>query len=285
MSSRVSVFRPQEEPSSLTPAAVNQLFVIPHAGGAASYYRQWSEWLPNTIELIPLDPPGHGTRWHEPLITEWPGLAADLAGLVRARTTGAYILAGHSLGALLAYEVARIMQAQGTSPSLLLVTGRNGPAAGLSHRPIHQLRDAEFLDAVERLGGTPGTVLQQPDMMRMYLPLLRADLRLAETYTREPGPPLSLSVAAFAGRQDRLTDDRGLIAWNRETTGTFELTLVAGGHFIHQHPAFTAAVRSCLDRLGRGQRLCCRSCGAPPDVHRTTGLAHTISSPVDFNKR
>lgn len=257
----------------LSPSAVTQLFVIPHGGGAASYYRQWSQWLPDTVELLPLDLPGHGTRRREPLVTEWPGLVADLADRVRARIAGAYILAGHSLGALLAYEVARIMQARGTPPSLLVVTGRNGPTAGLSHRPIHQLPDAEFLDAVERLGGTPGTVLQQPEVMRMYLPLLRAGLRLAETYTREPGPPLALPVAVFAGRQDRLTDDRGLIAWTRETTATVELTLVAGGHFFHQHPGFIAAVRSCLDRLGRGQQRRCRSCGAPPDAHRKAGLA------------
>jgi medium-chain acyl-[acyl-carrier-protein] hydrolase len=249
----------------LTPSAVDQLFVIPHAGGAASYYRQWSEWLPNTSKLVPLDLPGHGTRMREPLITEWPGLVADLAGLVQARIAGTYTLAGHSLGALLAYEVTRIMQARGTPPSLLLVTGRNGPTAGLSHRPIHQLPNAEFLDAVERLGGTPGTVLQQPELMRMYLPLLRADLRLAETYTRKPGPLLTSPVAAFAGRQDRLTDDRGLIAWNRETTGNFELTLVEGGHFLHQHPGFIAAVWSCLHRLGRGQQRCCRPCRAPAE--------------------
>ena len=271
-------------------SAVAQLFVIPHAGGAASYYRQWSEWLPSTVELVPLDLPGHGTRMREPLITEWPGFADDLAGLVRDHVAGAYILAGHSLGALLAYEVARIMQGRGTPPGLLLVTGRNGPTAGLSHRPIHQLPDTEFLDAVERLGGTPGTVLRQPEVMRVYLPLLRADLRLAETYTRDPGPPLSLPMAAFAGRQDRLTDDRGLIAWNRETTGTFELTLVEGGHFFHQHPGFIAAVWSCLDRLGRGQQRCCRSCGAAPDAHRPdahrgSGLARTMSSPVEFNTR
>lgn len=269
----------------LSLSAVDQLFVIPHAGGAASYYRQWSEWLPNTVELIPLDLAGHGTRMREPLITEWPGFVADLAALVRARIAGAYILAGHSLGALVAYEVARIMQARGTPPSLLLVTGRNGPTAGLSHRPIHQLPDAEFLAAIERLGGTPGTVLQQSEVMRMYLPLLRADLRLAETYTREPGPPLLLPVAVFAGRQDQLTDDRGLIAWSRETTGTFELTLVAGGHFFHQHPGFTASVRSCLDRLGRGKQQRCRSCGASPNGHRDVGLARSMSSPVEFNKR
>jgi medium-chain acyl-[acyl-carrier-protein] hydrolase len=276
VSSRARVFRPQEEPSALSPSAVDQLFVLPHAGGAASYYRQWSEWLPNTIELLPLDLPGHGLRRREGLITEWPGLAADLASQVRARIAGTYVLAGHSLGALLAYEVARIMQAQGAPPSLLLVTGRNGPTAGLSHRPIHQLPDAEFLDALERLGGTPGTVLQQPQIMQMYLPLLRADLRLAETYTREPGPVLSLPVAVFGGRQDRLIDERGLVAWSRETTGTFELTLVAGGHFFHQHPGFATAVRSCLDRLGRGQQPCCRSRGAPPEVPTTRVLPRNV---------
>jgi medium-chain acyl-[acyl-carrier-protein] hydrolase len=200
----------------------------------------------------------------EPLVADWQHLVDDLTGLVRTRLSDTYVLAGHSLGALLAYEVARAMDARGTPPSLLVASGRNGPAAGLSHRPIHRLPDAQFLGALERLGGMPRLVTEQTDLMQIYLPLLRADLSLAETYARRSGPPLALPVAVFAGRQDVLTDSHGLIAWSRETTGTFDLTVVEGGHFFHDDPSFTRAVRATLGRLGLEDDQQCRRCGTRP---------------------
>ncbi|QKV90517.1 thioesterase [Streptomyces sp. NA02950] len=273
-----------QEPSAASPRQPTaRLFVLPHAGGSAGYYRGWSRWLPGTVELVPLDLPGHFTRMREPLLTEWPHLADDLADQVGARTTGPYVLAGHSLGALLAYEVARIQEARGTPPRLLAVSGRNGPAAGLSHRPIHQLSDSRFLEALERLGGTPGPVLGERDLMRLYLPLLRADLRLAETYTRTPGPPLSTPVAAFGGRRDRLTDTAGLVAWSRETTGTFDLTVVEGGHFFHDGPSFTEAVRARLHRLGLGdERQVTAANGILTETGPRSGLELDYSPPVEF---
>lgn len=229
------------------------LFVVPHAGGSAAQYRGWSRWLPADVRLVPLELPGHASRMREPLLTEWPALVSDVLGQIRSRLAGAasYALAGHSLGALLAYEAARALVAEGTPPVQLVVTGRNGPSAGLSHRPIHQLPDAQFLRALERLGGTPDSVLVQPDLMRFHLPQLRADLRLAETYVWRPGPPLPLPVAAFAGRADPLTDDTGLIAWRRVTADTFELTVMGGGHFFHDEPAFRSALRGRLGGAGR----------------------------------
>ena len=264
MANPVSLVSTHEEPPAGSSLSAARLFVIPHAGGSASYYRGWSRWLPDTVELVPLDLPGHATRTGEPLVAEWQHLVDDLTGLVRTRLSGTYVLAGHSLGALLAYEVARTMDARGTPPSLLVASGRNGPAAGLSHRPIHQLPDDQFLGTLERLGGMPRSVAEQADLMRTYLPLLRADLRLAETYTRMPGPPLSSPVAVFAGRQDLLTDSRGLIAWSRETTGTFDLTVVEGGHFFHDEPSFARAARAALGRLGLEEDRRCRGCGARP---------------------
>jgi len=239
-----------EAPPGATPVT---LFVVPHAGGSGAYYRPWTRWLPIGVRLETLDLPGHSTRIREPLITEWGPLADDVTGQLRARLPAGsghtYVLAGHSLGALVAYETARRMTAIGAPPALLLVSGRNGPTAGLSHRPIHALADPRFLDAVERLGGTPDGGLRDPEMLRIHLPPLRADVRLAETYTRPPGPPLDVPIAAFAGRWDRMTDDQGLIAWNRETTASFDLRILDGGHFFHDSPAFAAEAGARLERL------------------------------------
>ncbi len=249
MSPRTSA-PPDDAPVGVAPVT---LFVVPHAGGSGAYYRPWSRWLPAGVRLETLDLPGHSTRIREPLVTEWGPLVDDLTVQLRARlpagTGSAYVLAGHSLGAVAAYEMTRRMAAAGAPPGLLLVSGRNGPAVGLSHRPIHDLAEDPFLDAVERLGGSPDGALRDPEIRRMYLPLLRADLRLAETYTRPPGPPFDVPIAVFAGRGDRMTDDQGLIAWNRETTASFDLRVLDGHHFFHDSPAFAAEVRGRLERL------------------------------------
>ncbi|MFE0138132.1 thioesterase domain-containing protein [Streptomyces sp. NPDC059037] len=269
-------------------AAPVTLFVVPHAGGSGAYYRPWSRWLPVGVRLETLDLPGHSIRIREPLITEWGPLADDLTAQLRARLPAdgdhTYVLAGHSLGALVAYEMARRMTAVGAPPGLLLVSGRNGPAVGLSHRPIHALADDRFLDAVERLGGTPDGALRDPEILRMYLPLLRADLRLAETYTRPPGRPLDVPIAAFAGRWDQMTDDQGLIAWNRETTASFDLRVLDGGHFFHDSPAFAAEARGRLERLLPAAQLVAPSvsqpvalAGAGEDAHTSAVLQQAIN--------
>lgn len=236
------------------PRAGRRLFVIPHAGGGSGHYRHWADRLPDDVRLEVLDLPGHATRMREPLITTWDELAADLTGAVRARIGDAasYVVAGHSLGAVLALEVARALEDEGTPPESLIVSGRNAPTAGLSHRPLHALPDDQLLAALDRLGGTPSPLLERPDAIRIYLPALRADLRLTETYTRSPGPPLSVPLSVFAGRQDRLTDGPSLVGWARETTGTFDLTILSGGHFFHTGPTFAEALRTRLTGTGRG---------------------------------
>jgi len=201
------------------------------------------------MTAVPVELPGRGTRHGEPLIDGWPRLIDDATSAVRTRGGGAYALAGHSLGAVLAFEVARALQRAGDPPRLLLVAARNGPSAGLSHRPIHGLGDAQLLDALRRLGGSPEAILREPDLMELFLPVLRADLRLAETYARPPGPALSCPIAAYAGRRDRMTSGEAVLAWHRETTDTFDLTIVDAGHFLLDHPAFVAAAAARLARL------------------------------------
>jgi medium-chain acyl-[acyl-carrier-protein] hydrolase len=230
------------------------LFCLPHAGGSALAFGRWRRALPPDVRVVPLELPGHGARFREPLVDSLDPLIAGLLREVRAAGVPRYAVFGHSLGALLAYELARALVAAGhPAPRALLVAGRNGPAEPLSHRPIHALPDAAFVAALERLGGVPPTPAGGPGLLRAYLPALRADLRLAETYTRRPGPPAHFPIAAFAGREDPLTDPRAVLGWSRETTAAFELTLMPAGHFFLDRPDFTAAVSDCLRRLSGGR--------------------------------
>lgn len=226
-----------------------QLFCFAHAGGNAAHFRGWERWLPSEVEVIPMDLPGHGTRIRQAPLDQWQPLVDDLTAAVARRVEGPYALVGHSFGAILAYEVARALQIRLGPPALLIAAGRNGPTAGLSHRPIHGLPDTAFLEALRRLGGMPDSLLADDDLVRMFLPVLRTDMRLAETYAREPGPPLAGPIMAFAAAGDRLTDDAGVLAWRRETTDVCELVFTGGGHFFLDDAEFTGAVAARLRRM------------------------------------
>lgn len=231
------------------------LYCLPHSGGSAQPFSRWKNVLPAGVRVAPLELPGHGARFGEPLLDTLEPLVAELLRTVRAGAPERYAIFGHSLGALLGWELARALVASGhPAPDALLVAGRNGPAEPLSHRPIHALPDDAFLAALERLGGIPQAVAAQPDLVRAYLPALRADLRIAETYGRRPGPPADFPIAAFAGRRDPLTDPQAMLAWARETTVAFDLALVPGGHFFLDGPDFPAALAGYLSRLGAARQ-------------------------------
>nr|AFP87526.1 type II thioesterase [Streptomyces sp. CNQ-418] len=265
--------RRSSQDSGRLPPEAWQLFVFPHAGGSAAQYRRWAKWLPPGVDVLPLELPGHGARLREDPASGWEALIDDVVAQLRARRRPErrYLLAGHSLGALLAYESARVLERTDSPAELLIVSGRNGPSAGISHRPIHQLPDEHFLTALRRLGGTPDRMVAQQDLVRLFLPAMRAGLRLAETYRRSPGPPLAVPVTVFGGRQDRLTEESGLIAWSRETTGVFDLTLCPGGHFFTDDTTFTSAFRLRLAR--HAAELSNASASGPCAIY---------SSPVEF---
>jgi len=231
------------------------LYCLPHAGGSPVPFARRLASVLTAVRLVPLDLPGHGGRRHEPLVTELEPLVADLVRVIDADGEGPYALFGHSLGALLAYELAHRLR---RPPVALLVAGRNGPGEPLAHRPLHGLPDDAFVAGLRRFGGVPDGLLDEPDLLRLYLPALRADLRIAETYDRPAYSRLDVPVAAFAGRKDPLTDPAGVLAWERESSALFELALLPGGHFFLGLKEFQSALAARLtwpSALGRAAAL------------------------------
>jgi medium-chain acyl-[acyl-carrier-protein] hydrolase len=251
----VTAIDPDRDPGRLRPGL--QVFCLAHAGGSAAQFRAW-RWLDSFARVVPLELPGRGARMSEPQELDWQVLADGLTDTIAAQVGPAvgdpddpdvpYVLFGHSLGALLAFDISHRMIARGRPPALLAVAGRNGPSVPSSHRPVHRLSDYEFADAMHALGGLPAALLQQPELMRMFLPIIRADLRLAELYIRPDVSRLSIPVVAFAGRQDPMTDAAGMLTWVTETTGVCELVFLDGGHFFLRSQEFE---RQLADRLAR----------------------------------
>jgi medium-chain acyl-[acyl-carrier-protein] hydrolase len=234
------------EPAELPELA---LYCLPHAGGSAQPYTRLRTVLPPEVTVVPVELPGHGIRLREPPLRDLPELVAETIAIIEPRTAGLFAVFGHSFGSILGYEVTRELVRIGAPPAMLLASGRNGPSRPLPHRPFHSLPDKAFLAALARIGGIPDVLLAEEELLKAYLPAIRADLRVVEQYTPAAGPPLDLPVAAFAGYADGLTDPAGVAAWSEITSRTFDLTMVRGGHFFLEEPEFRWALASRIRRL------------------------------------
>jgi medium-chain acyl-[acyl-carrier-protein] hydrolase len=226
---------------------VKPMVCFPHAGGTAAAFRRWPALLGDLVEVVAVELPGRGTRHAErPPATVADAFAAALAAVPPGLPAGGYVLFGHSLGALYAFEVARHLAAAGRPPALLVVSGRNGPSRPAEIPPLHQLPDGEFLDRLASFGGIPDLVRNEPDLLRLFLPVLRADLRAAETYTRTPGAPLPCPILAVHGTTDPLVSGPHVAAWQDETTAACTTAELPGGHFCLDEPFPMARFRHAL---------------------------------------
>ncbi|ANS70603.1 thioesterase [Streptomyces lincolnensis] len=226
------------------------LYCLPHAGGGARPYHRLEAAVPRGVRVVPLELPGHGTRLREPLLREIGQVVTEVIRLMGEDRSRPFALFGHSFGGLVGYETTRRLGRLGTPPELLLVSGRTSPVWPLSHEPLHRLPDPLFMAGLSRMGGIPQALLASPSVLQVYLPSLRADLRMVETYAHTHSEPLDVPIAAFAGLQDRLTDPAGMEAWASLTERSFDLTLLRGGHFFLDEPEFRTALEARLGRIG-----------------------------------
>ncbi|MGV9622005.1 thioesterase II family protein [Streptomyces tendae] len=251
----------EEDPPELT------LYCLAHAGGSAAPYRRWQSFVPPGCRVVPLELPGHGTRLREPLAGDLDELVAGLLPTVLPSAGVPFAVFGHSFGSILAFELSRELSQLGAPPAALLVAGRNGPGEPSSHRPMHRLPDEQLVTELGRYGGMPDELRDVPELLRVYLPAIRRDLRLTETYTRSPGPALRVPLSVYAGRRDRLVELPRVFGWAHETTAEFGMTVLSGGHFLLDGDDFRTSLTERLHRIMRAPA----PTGAFPS--RTTVLA------------
>lgn len=176
--------------------------------------------------------PGREGRLREPPFTALEPLVEALATHV---PWGGFPFAffGHSMGSLVAFELAReLVRRGGPVPRLVFVSGRRAPQVPNREEPLHSLPDPEFLVRLRELNGTPEEVLRNRELMELLLPLLRADFTLNETYVYRPGPPLPIGLSALGGVADPEVGRADLEAWRAETGAGFRLRMLPGDHFF-----------------------------------------------------
>jgi len=213
-----------------------RVFCFPHAGGNAAAYRSWPRGVPSGLEICPIELPGRRGRWAERPHRSCPELAREVAHAIGRWLDRPFVFFGHSLGSLVAFEVARALRrAGGPLPRHLYASARRAPQLPAEGEMLHRLPDERLI--AEVCGGhraLPDDLAAQPDLLRQLLAPLRADLEVHETYRYTPEPPLRCAITALGGTTDPLAAVHELWAWREQAEGPFTLRMFSGGHFYLQ---------------------------------------------------
>jgi medium-chain acyl-[acyl-carrier-protein] hydrolase len=239
--------------SKPNPLACLRLFCFPYAGGGASIFRLWSEQLPDEIEVCPIQLPGRESRLKETLFTQLEPLAETIATDLRSYLDIPFAFFGHSMGALIAFEVARQLRRQGNSePIHLFVSSRPAPQIPILD-PIHQLSDSNFIAELRsRYNAIPDILLQNPEMMELFLPILRADITMLETYNYKTEPKFNYPISAFGGLLDSCVTQDDISAWRDQTYQPFTMQMFHGDHFFlrdQQYPLLQVISQELMEYL------------------------------------
>jgi surfactin synthase thioesterase subunit len=241
------IFRPRPNP-----AARLRLFCVPSAGLGASMYRGWGELVGPHVELCALRLPGRESRLREPPFTRMADAVQEAARALQSDLDRPFALFGHSMGAVICFELTRLLRSQSeTAPVHLFVSAR--PAPQYPHRRpfLSPMRDEQFVAEIRRrYNGVPGEVLRDSELMGLLLPVLRADVEMLETYDYRPGPSLGCPITAFGGREDTETPLEGLTGWKEQTNAQFRSLVFPGDHFFVR-----SAETEVLDIISRQLRL------------------------------
>ncbi|MFF4214142.1 thioesterase II family protein [Streptomyces sp. NPDC001796] len=209
-----------------------RLFCFPYAGGGSSVFRAWSEALPAGAEVWAAQLPGRETRVDEPALRRLDPLVESLHEAILPRLDMPYAFFGHSMGALVAFELTRRLRRAGApQPSGLFLGAFRAPQLPNPNIRIHHLPD-EVLKTVLRKEGTPRQVLENGELMRALLPMLRADLEVCDTYQYRDERPLTMPVSVFGGHQDVRVSRGDLDLWRTQAEGPFRLVMLPGSHFF-----------------------------------------------------
>ncbi|MEO2255347.1 thioesterase domain-containing protein [Paenibacillus amylolyticus] len=216
-----------------------KLFCIPYAGGSAAIYNQWSSQLIGIAEIIPVELAGRGRRVHEPFYRSFEEVVEDVTSIIVQQLSGdPYAIFGHSLGAILAYETTHKLRSMGyKEPRAVFFSGRSAPhVPDKDEKIVHTLPDEEFIQHLVELGGTPPQFFENTELKNLFLPIIRSDFRLSETYSfKERNNKLLCDTYIFYGKQDdNLSGD--IKEWDQVCHSACNYFEFDGDHFfIHSH--------------------------------------------------
>ncbi len=213
--------------------AATRLFCFPFAGGSGSAYCRWFRSAPAGLHINAIEYPGHGARMAEDPVPSMPRLVTEIADRIEPLAAGRYAFFGHSMGGVVAHEVALELRARsGRLPAHLFVSGVGAPGGPVDHRSLADLSDADVLAELRSLGGTPPELLEHPELAAQAIRVLRADSAALAAHRPRPGAPLDVPITAFGGRSDDLVPAAALRGWARQTSRGCRIRFFPGDHFF-----------------------------------------------------
>jgi medium-chain acyl-[acyl-carrier-protein] hydrolase len=209
-----------------------RLWCFAHAGAGASVYRDWPDQMPAGVEVCALQPPGRENRIREAPFTDLLQLSREATAAILPLLDVPFAFFGHSVGGLVAFEVARrLRELHGPLPARLFISAVRAPHLPSPGELLYALPEAAFMEQLRQLGGTAEVLLQHEEMRKLILPILRADFQARETYHYVPGPRLPCPISAMGGLDDGAANHDELAAWAEHTGADFDLRMFPGGHF------------------------------------------------------
>ena len=228
-----------------------RLFCFPYAGAGPSVFREWAADVPEGFAITAIQLPGREKRLAETPHTNLEEVVRELAGALPRYVTQPFAFFGHSMGALVSFELARqLRNAGGPHPEHLFVSAHRAPSVPDADAPIHQLPEPVLIEELRRMNGTPKGILDNTEVMRVLLPAIRADFQICETYVYKAEEPLPCPITVFGGLQDREVRNGDLPVWRNETRGLFRLQMFPGGHYFIREFR-TPVVKSIVQDLKR----------------------------------
>lgn len=214
--------------------ATKRLFCLPFAGGGASAYRSWVTYFGPTVEVCPIQLPGREGRIFEPAFTAVDALVATLKKHLSPYLDLPYAMYGHSMGALVTFELAQAIASDGglRNPERIFVAAHRAPQLPLQRTPFIDLSTEAFVEKLKQYGGFDDEILNNAEMMELILPTLRADFTLCENYQYQASPKLKHPIHVFAGIEDQQTTVESTHGWDQHSDVSVDSTLFTGGHFF-----------------------------------------------------
>lgn len=214
-----------------------RLFCFPYGGSGSTAFYPWHKELPSTVELCLINLPGRESRIREQLATELAPLIDSLASAIIQELDRPFAFFGHSMGALMVYELSRVLrERKKTVPIHLFVSGHRAPHINCSRPHIRHMNDFDFIAHIKQYNGIPELVLNTRELMDIYLPILRADFSIIETYQYDSGSAFDFPITAFGGSADPRATPQEIEGWKEHTNRCFQAQFFNGGHFfINQH--------------------------------------------------
>lgn len=216
------------------PGADLRLFLFPYAGGSPAVFSKWTVEFPDNIETNIVHYPGRGSRFNEAPIKELSVLVEEINSAMLPILDKPYIFFGHSMGGVIAFELARKLRQQNLpQPQILFVSACDAPHLPNPNLPIHSLPDSEFVKSLQKLNGIPADVINNSELMQLLLPILRADFEVIENYKYLfSEDQLEIPIIAFGGSDDVHVNPERLEGWAAQTTAGFKSQYFSGDHFF-----------------------------------------------------